>query len=86
MTPEELKEAEEYTKQRMRDICDRVKERLPEGYGFIVMVAPFSDNLPMGHEGRLNYASNIQRKQAINMLKEWLIKASAAEDWMKHLE
>lgn len=83
MTPEQQQQD---TEQRMRDICHAIKERLPEHFGFIVMVSPFDNVLPMGQGGRLNYASNIQRKDAINLLKEWLIKAGAAEDWMKHLD
>lgn len=86
MTPEELKAAEAYTRQQMQAICKGIEKALPPDYGFIVMVGPFNKTLPMGHGGRLNYASNIKRKEAINLIKEWLIKASAHEDWMKHLE
>ena len=81
-----LEQQQQDTERRMRDICQAIKERLPEDFGFIVMVTPFEKRLPMGQDGRLNYASNIQRKEAINVLKEWLIKAGAAEDWMKHLK
>ena len=34
---------------------------------------------------RVIYASNADRKDAVNALKEWLIKSGAEEDWMKHL-
>lgn len=82
MTPEQQQQD---TERRMRDICHAIKERLPEDWGFIVMVTPFEKAIKKGHEARLNYASNMERKQAINVLKEWLIKAGAAEDWMKRL-
>ena len=46
----------------------------------VVVVAPFGDG-----EHRLTYISDLQRQDAINLLKEFLIKAGAEEDWMKHL-
>lgn len=57
-----------------------VARHLPDNWGFIVMAAPF------GPDGHLVYTSNIQRAAAINLLKEWLIKASGPEEWMKHIK
>jgi hypothetical protein len=34
----------------------------------------------------LFYKSNAKREDAVNTLKEWLIKASGEEDWMKHIK
>lgn len=70
-------------KRRLNDIGHAVNERLPDGYGFIVFVAPIGEPTP---DSRLNYISNLQRETAINSLKEWLIKAGAAEDWMRHIK
>jgi len=69
-------------RQFLQDTAELVKARLPDNYGFIVMASPFNKQ---GDE-RLVYISNIKREDAINMLKEWLIKCSAHEDWMKHLK
>lgn len=57
-----------------------IKARLPNGWGFILLAATF------GEDGQLVYTSDIDRKDAINVLKEFLIKAGAEEDWMKHLK
>lgn len=76
MTPEQQADV----RGRMQDIGHAVDERLPEGFGFFVLVAPFND--PAGHS---NYVSNITRETAIHLIKEWLIKAGAEEDWMKHI-
>lgn len=55
-------------------------DRLPDGSVFILMVAPPGENV------RLGYVSNMDRPTAINVLKEWLIKSSGEEEWMKHLK
>ena len=65
---------------RMQDIAHAVNERIPDGYGFMVLVFPFG-----GKDGRANYVSNGRREDVVNAMKEWLIKAGHAEDWMKHL-
>lgn len=68
-------------RQFLKDTADLVKARLPDNYGFIVLAAPFNG----GGDARLVCTSNIRREDAIAMLKEWLLKCSAAEDWMKHI-
>ena len=67
-------------RQWMRDVARLVDANSPDGWGFIVLAAPFGEN------GRLVYSSNMDRKCAINVLKEWLIKASGEEEWMKHIK
>jgi hypothetical protein len=69
-------------RQFLRDTADLVKARLPDNYGFIVLAAPFNGE----GDGRLVYTSNIQREDAIAMLKEWLLKCGASEDWMQHIK
>ena len=39
-----------------------------------------------GENNRLTYISSMHRADAINVLKEWLIKASGEEEWMKHIK
>lgn len=58
-----------------------IKAKLPDNYGFILLAAPFDGQ----GDKRLVYTSNIRREDAIAMLKEWLLKCGAAEDWMKHI-
>ena len=88
MTPEQ---AQADTRRRLNDIAHAVEERLPEGFGFMIMVFPFEGTKaeqPPGRQGQpmLNYVSNAKREQVINLMKEWLIKCGAAEDWMKHIK
>ena len=73
-------------RQFLREAAQAVHSKLPDNYGFIVIAAPFSaaDGSP-GGDGRMVYLSNIQRENAVAMLKEWLLKCGAAEDWMKHI-
>jgi len=87
MTPEQ---AQADTRRRMNDIAHAVEERLPDGFGFMIMVFPMKGTeakQPPGREGQpmLNYVSNAKREEVINVLKEWLIKCSAAEDWMRDI-
>jgi hypothetical protein len=65
----------------MRRIADSVKCRLPAGYGFFVLVMPFDST-----DGRANYVSNITRETALLAMKEFLLRAGAAEDWMQHIK
>lgn len=68
----------EYLKEMGRELS----KRLPDNHGFILLTFPFGSD-----EGqRIAYISNAQRTDAINCLKEFLIKAGAAEDWMKHIK
>lgn len=68
-------------KRRLNDVAAAIDERIPDGYGFIVLIAP--TNTP---DGILNYCASVQRSDAINMLKEFLLKCGAAEDWMQHIK
>jgi mannose/fructose-specific phosphotransferase system component IIA len=73
---------QEEIKRRLNDIAHAVVDRLPEGYGFIVMTFPFGDS----PENVMNYVSNARREDAIRTCKEWLLKCGAAEDWMQHIK
>lgn len=48
----------------MRKLADRIKKKLPEGWGFCLIVFPF--NRP----GIANYISNAKRETMIEALKE----------------
>ena len=68
-------------KEFLQNTAKEIKARLPDGYAFILLAIPFST----GGDSRLVYVSNMDRQTAVLVLKEWLIKCSAEEDWMKHL-
>lgn len=69
-------------RQFLQEAADAVKAKLPDNYGFIILATPFEGQ----GDKRLVYISNTNREDAINMLKEWLLKCGAAEDWMKHIK
>lgn len=69
----------------LNEAAKALKDILPKNSGFILMMAPFTDENAPDAESRLRYVANIERQSAINLLKEFLIKCSAYEDWMKHL-
>lgn len=64
------------------DAARAVRDKLPDNYAFIVLACPFNGE----GDNQLVYISNAQRTDAINMLKEWLLKCGAAEDWMQHIK
>lgn len=68
-------------KEYLKQICRLLQSKLPDNYGFIVLAFPFGDD----PGNQMFYASNGQRKDVINALKEFLIVAGHEEDWMKHL-
>lgn len=66
----------------LREMARLLEAKLPDNHGFILLTFPFGDD----PGNRLNYTSNARREDAINVLKEFLIQAGHAEDWMKHLQ
>jgi len=68
-------------KEYLTEMCRVLQSKLPDNYGFIVLAFPFGDD----PGNRMVYASNADRKDVVNALKEWLIKCGEEENWMKHL-
>jgi len=68
-------------KEYLRELARIIDSKLPDNFGFILMCFPFGDDPGQ----RLRYVSNADRKDVINAMKEFIIKAGASEDWMKHL-
>lgn len=69
-------------KEYLKEAARAVEAKLPDNHGFILLVAPFGD----GPDNRLTYIASMRREDAINVLKEFLLKAGAAEEWMKHIK
>lgn len=68
-------------KEYLNEAAKAIDAKLPDNHGFILFVVPYGE----GDNRRLCYISSLDRATAINLIKEWLIKAGAAEDWMRHL-
>ena len=69
--------------ERMRQVAKAVDDRLPDGFGFIVMAFPFEG---IQDEPRLSYVSNANRSDVIKAVKEWLFTQGEAENWMEHVD
>lgn len=69
-------------KEYLKEAARAVEAKLPDNHGFILLVAPFGS----GPNNRLAYIASMQREDAINVMKEFLLKAGAAEDWMRHIK
>ena len=46
-----------------------------------MLTFPFGDD----PNSRVTYTSNARREDAINAMKEFIIRAGGEEEWMKHL-
>lgn len=68
----------------MQEIALTIKDLIPKGYTMFLFVAP-SSAVKFSDE-RATYISNMHREDAINCMKEFMIKCGAAEDWMKHIK
>lgn len=68
-------------KQYLREMADVLKAKLPDNHGFILLTFPYGDD----PGGRLTYTSTARREDALSAMKEFMLKAGAHEDWMKHL-
>jgi hypothetical protein len=68
-------------KNYLNEAAKAIDAALPDHHGFILLAVPLE-----GGDGRLKYISSLKREDAINVLKEWLIKASGEEEWMKHIK
>ncbi len=68
-------------KNHLTEAADAVKKKLPSDHGFILLAVPMNTLDP-----RVNYISNVQRKDAITMLKTFLFTAGDEEEWMKHIK
>ena len=69
-------------KEYLKLAAKAIEDRLPDNHGFILLISPFGD----GENQRVVYTSNVRREDAINLLKEFLIKAGGEEEWMKHIK
>ncbi len=72
-----------HDREYLKDMGRTLAARLPDNHGFLLLTFPFGEG---GDGGRIAYMSNAQRSDAINVIKEFLLKAGAAEDWMKHIK
>lgn len=64
----EKEDAEEIVKGKMQKIAKKVKDELPEGFGFIVLSFAF------GHPRQMMYVSNANREDVVQSMKEFIEK------------
>lgn len=58
-------------KQYLVEAADLVKNKMPEGYGFIIFAFPLLST------GRMFYIANGERKDCLKALKEWIAQVEA---------
>lgn len=64
--------------QWLQDMCELVKNKMPETHAFVVFAFPVKGT------DRCYYASNAARKDAIAALREYLAYQERVDNWMKH--
>jgi hypothetical protein len=64
--------------------AERIEHSLPDNQGFLLLTVPFKQEDP--EQNRVAYVSNVERKEAIALMKEFLIRCGEEEEWMKHLD
>lgn len=69
-------------KEYLKNMGKLLRDKLPDNHGFILLTFPFGDD----PGSRVAYMSTADRRDAINVLKEFLIKASGEEEWLKHIK
>lgn len=69
-------------KQYLVEMAKAVESKLPDNHGFIILAAPFGES----DNNRLTYISSMSREDAVKLLREFLFKCGAEEDWMKHIK
>lgn len=67
-------------KEYLRLACISVEKVLPDNTGFLLLTMPMNTE-----NAHVAYAANINRKEAIQLLKEYLFRIGEAEGWMKHI-
>ena len=68
-------------KNYLRELARYIDSKLPDNHGFIMITFPFGGD----PNSRVTYTSNACREDAINAMKEFIIRCGREEDWMKHL-
>ena len=69
-----------HAKEYLRLAADAAAAKLPDNHGFVLITTP------VGAEGRVNYIANIDREDAVAMLKTLLFAWGKDEAWMKHTD
>ena len=67
----------------LQQAAQAVADKLPDNWGFVLLAAPFGEHTD---PTRAVYVSTVKREDAIALMKEWLLKCSGPEEWLKHLK
>lgn len=59
---------EEIVKSKMQHIARKVKEELPDGFGFVVLAFKFNE------KGEMIYVSNANREDVVKSMEEFIEK------------
>jgi hypothetical protein len=70
------------SKDFLKLMAQELEAKLPDQWGFLLLAAPYGE----GGHNRCVYTSTMQREDALRLMKEFIIKCGAGEDWMKHIK
>lgn len=68
------------SRQKLQEIARAAHDKLPDSFGFILIVTPFGDG---SDYGPAQYASNVNREDAVKALKTILFRWGINDEWMK---
>ncbi len=74
--PDEMNPGRPRDQQWMQEMCELVKNKLPDNYAFVVF------GFPTAGPDRCYYASNATRESAVAALKHWL--KHSEQNYLKH--
>lgn len=63
-----MSKEEEFVKQHLQVIAQKVDRELPPNFGFVVLAFEF------GKTGQMMYVSNAEREDVVKAMKEWIEK------------
>jgi hypothetical protein len=69
-------------KEYLQLACEALSAKLPDNHGFILLVAPTGTTEP----GKLRYASNLGREDALHLLRQFHAHVGDGTNWMKHTQ
>jgi hypothetical protein len=70
-------------RERLEVIFEQIKATLPPNYAFFMLAVPTGE-LPEGQP--INYISNFKRTEALNVMREFLVRGGCTDAWMKDLK
>jgi hypothetical protein len=66
----------------LREMARLLDAKLPDNHGFILLTFPFGND----PDRRVTYTASGERKDCINVIKEWLLRVGEKDEWLQHIK